>query len=96
MGQEISSTVKFWTHNQDYWGQSYKIDADKIPKKLEDAPEEPLLIAESSSSLHAIASSALTQCATANQKFLDCKSKSSNPENCIKEAIDVRRCSFDL
>eukprot|EP01027_Heterolobosea_sp_BB2_P022492 GEZU01033132.1.p2 GENE.GEZU01033132.1~~GEZU01033132.1.p2 ORF type:complete len:173 (+),score=39.61 GEZU01033132.1:56-520(+) len=96
MGQTLSTHFKFWTHNVEYWGHAYKIDEKKAPKTLEEAPLEPQLVMESSAALHALSSGLLTYCEKENTAYLTCKAENADPEHCIKEALDCRRCTFAL
>eukprot|EP00761_Pharyngomonas_kirbyi_P014111 gb/GECH01014141.1/.p1 GENE.gb/GECH01014141.1/~~gb/GECH01014141.1/.p1 ORF type:complete len:156 (+),score=43.01 gb/GECH01014141.1/:1-468(+) len=93
--QILQEHYDFWVAKKPYPGINYK--ANQIPNSAEEAPsEEPLLSFESSSTVHAISSGLIKYCANENTAFFDCKAKTENPEDCINQALDCRRCTFDL
>jgi len=51
---------------------------------------------DSSAVVAGLASGLITFCKTPNHNFLSCKAKSENPESCLNEAIEARRCAFTL
>ncbi|KAG2374228.1 hypothetical protein C9374_011065 [Naegleria lovaniensis] len=51
---------------------------------------------DSSAVIAALAPGLLTKCEKENADFLQCKSKSENPEDCLKESINCRKCAFGL
>jgi hypothetical protein len=52
---------------------------------------------DSSSVISGLASGMLTYCSEQNKGFLKCKANNDgNPEKCINEAIDLRKCGFTL
>lgn len=51
---------------------------------------------DSSAVVSGLSSGMLSFCKTQNDAFLKCKANSQNPEDCLKEALGVRRCGFTL
>ncbi|EFC45267.1 NADH-ubiquinone oxidoreductase [Naegleria gruberi] len=51
---------------------------------------------DSSAVIAALAPALLTKCSTENTEYMKCKSKSENPEDCLKESINCRKCVFSL
>lgn len=51
---------------------------------------------DSSAVLAGLSSGMLTYCADENDKYLKCKTDNQEPDKCLREALDVRRCAFKL
>jgi hypothetical protein len=51
---------------------------------------------DSSAVVSALASGLISYCKTPNAAYLKCKADSQDPEKCLKEAIECRKCAFKL
>eukprot|EP01080_Neovahlkampfia_damariscottae_P012388 gene12388-6055_t len=43
-----------------------------------------------------LSSGMLTSCFKENDNYLKCKTDNANPQNCLRESIEVRKCAFSL
>jgi len=76
--------------------QSAKHENQNLKAKDDNVQDGLKFSIDSSAVISGLASGLISYCKNENEAYVACKSKNENPERCLKQAIDCRKCAFKL
>ncbi len=87
-----NTTIKKMVSND----QSAKHEDQNLKAKDDNVQDGLKFSIDSSAVISGLASGLISYCKNENEAYVACKSKNENPERCLKQAIDCRKCAFKL